>query len=1126
MKRVGLVVFLVLVCAFAASAVLSAGLANADWPKSRRDAGNRGRSPATAAAKPIIDWQADTYGHDVTMSVGTMQGPIVDANNVYTLDEGMGPNAYTMAFKRTDGSWVWTGKDSTGGYVMMAPIWYWNRSGLTLLNDGTSNFVLVGPGSSSDWAGGAGAGSLWWLNAVTGLQPDASYAFTGFVGPDYYYVSYDAPAVGADGTVYETMSQFDPNTDGYAYSGGTIYAIDPATRALKWSWGADGTVSGGASLGFHSGPLCVATVGGKNVVIFSGNVNAGDPTANVYAIQDDGTSCTVLWSKRVPPALWATPALSNDGQTVYVTTEQWQSTNNVTLFAFDVATGTQKWSINPHAELCSSPAIGADGTIYLTSTCLQGDARTDNSGKLIAVRDNGSSATIKWTMVVDYESDSYFSSPVVNSGTPPTVYFGSTSGRTYAVQDLGTDYKIIWSKALPGVGTHYWPIPVIANDGRVYIHQGEFLYGFQPGYTGPIGITGTVTDAGGTPIANALVSASTGDFPLTDAGTKRYAKTDPHGRYVITVPAGTYKVAAWIDGRVSSDPATVTLATDSSTAAADFALRTAGPNLSIGKTATASSGSGAGNVIDGNINTRWVSSGGAPQWLMVDLGSDKAIGEAVMKWESAWATSYSIQYLKDGSDPAVEANWTNAVFSTTTGAGGIAVNWITWNPKGTASTFASIAKWAPVSARYWRIKVTASRYTDVVSMYELELRSGMPPGPVSGKCADVRKLNNGDDVILEGKRVTATPGAGLPNGVVYVEDAERTGAIRVKANLPTGANAIGTGDVVKVSGTVATTAAGEKYVDGGVTKTGTAIVLDPLGMNNRDASEPNAQGLFVKIWGKVASVGSDRFVISDGSNVPVTVMCGALNKPAVNDVVRVRGVMSKDSSGPALLMRDEQVDWISAASEFQPLPLPGAFKYPQEWLVLGPFADASSGDRDYRLDHDFIADADSGLTEFTLAQLAPPYPGRAVGSKTWTRVTGSGGHVVFATADGQANNSTFYAHVWIYSPVDQQVAVRVGSDDSSKFILSNSIWLDVFGSGVAFYRTDPAVGRAEQWGQDLSNSTWLATGWNSILIKCENGTGASGADIQFVSSDNPGSPGWGGATPIQGLGYLLSNPTL
>jgi len=42
----------------------------------------------------------------------------------------------------------------------------------------------------------------------------------------------------------------------------------------------------------------------------------------------------------------------------------------------------------------------------------------------------------------------------------------------------------------------------------------------------------------------------------------------------------------------------------------------------------------------------------------------------------------------------------------------------------------------------------------------------------------------------------------------------------------------------------------------------------------------------------------------------------------------VRGVMSKEASGPVLYMNDEQVDWQYGEEVYQPLPFPGAYNIP------------------------------------------------------------------------------------------------------------------------------------------------------------------------------------------------------
>jgi hypothetical protein len=89
--------------------------------------------------------------------------------------------------------------------------------------------------------------------------------------------------------------------------------------------------------------------------------------------------------------------------------------------------------------------------------------------------------------------------------------------------------------------------------------------------------------------------------------------------------------------------------------------------LSQGHPATASSTENASftapNAVDGNTGTRWSSAFSDPQWLMVDLGATHSISQAVLNWETAYASAFQIQTSTDGS------TWTT-IYSTTTGSGG------------------------------------------------------------------------------------------------------------------------------------------------------------------------------------------------------------------------------------------------------------------------------------------------------------------------------------------------------------------------------------------------------------------------------------------------------------------------
>lgn len=95
--------------------------------------------------------------------------------------------------------------------------------------------------------------------------------------------------------------------------------------------------------------------------------------------------------------------------------------------------------------------------------------------------------------------------------------------------------------------------------------------------------------------------------------------------------------------------------------------RAAGPLLSQGRPATASStenaGTVAGNAVDGNAGTRWSSQFSDPQWLRVDLGATATIDQVRLVWEAAYARAFQIQVSTDAS------TWTS-IYATTTGAGG------------------------------------------------------------------------------------------------------------------------------------------------------------------------------------------------------------------------------------------------------------------------------------------------------------------------------------------------------------------------------------------------------------------------------------------------------------------------
>ncbi|MBU0609659.1 MAG: glycoside hydrolase family 3 C-terminal domain-containing protein, partial [Armatimonadetes bacterium] len=77
-----------------------------------------------------------------------------------------------------------------------------------------------------------------------------------------------------------------------------------------------------------------------------------------------------------------------------------------------------------------------------------------------------------------------------------------------------------------------------------------------------------------------------------------------------------------------------------------------GPDLAQGKPVEASSvendNTKAEFAVDGNGGTRWSSAFSDPQWLKVDLGQTERIGRVLLRWETAFGSSYVLEVSLDG----------------------------------------------------------------------------------------------------------------------------------------------------------------------------------------------------------------------------------------------------------------------------------------------------------------------------------------------------------------------------------------------------------------------------------------------------------------------------------------------
>ena len=123
--------------------------------------------------------------------------------------------------------------------------------------------------------------------------------------------------------------------------------------------------------------------------------------------------------------------------------------SGVGIFAIDLTSGQEKWSVATEGEIWYSPAIGADGTLYFG----------DSEGVLYAIDRDGNEV---WS--VDVVNDNARGTPLIAADGTIYVTFGDTgsSERLYAYSHDGV-FK--WFERI-GLGHK---APVIDADETIYI---------------------------------------------------------------------------------------------------------------------------------------------------------------------------------------------------------------------------------------------------------------------------------------------------------------------------------------------------------------------------------------------------------------------------------------------------------------------------------------------------------------------------------------------------------------------------------------------------------------------------------------------------------------------------------
>jgi len=336
-----------------------------------------------------------------------------------------------------------------GGEIVTAPL---------LGADGT---VYVGSWGEGDYE----------THAVYAVNPDGTLRWRYPTASSLDLRFYASPALSPDASTVYISSYRGDGGDTPA----TLYAFDPAPASgasdaerLKWS----------LNLDLNEVPVYTTTlaVGSDGVIYVGGLVGQGAGVPVVLAVEDKGDHGELLWSTKLQDGaqfiggialrevagetqhLFATTA--NVGTTLFNTLETGQ------LYALDLTTGAELASYDPSDDApaavggINSPAIGADGTVYIGVRGRFGDDAV--SGQAMAVSYNASEPGFElvWNAVLDGYVE--WNHPAI--GPDGGIYLGSSSVNEtvrFATHDEGVtpEGSTAWFHALKG--------PVgIANDNE------------------------------------------------------------------------------------------------------------------------------------------------------------------------------------------------------------------------------------------------------------------------------------------------------------------------------------------------------------------------------------------------------------------------------------------------------------------------------------------------------------------------------------------------------------------------------------------------------------------------------------------------------------------------------------
>jgi outer membrane protein assembly factor BamB len=448
--------------AICVSIILTAARADAAtvWPAYEHDRSHSGRSQfSTAGNNGVTKWDLPTGGFKIEDSptIGA-DGTIYDADtagNFYAITPS-GTTKWSAPFQAMQGT---------------------GCGGIPGINAGAA----IGPNGAIYFADQDAQVYSLTDNGI-GTSPTLNWGPVQPTGDCAHFVTTGAPTLSIDGsTLYLLVSD------------GKLYALSTSTGIVNWS----------AAIGTGGSTGTIAPVVGPDGAIY-----AASSDGKLASVKDNGASASFNWGPSTFAASFSgdSPSLSNDGTTLYIAGN---TTSPVAgdLFAIRASTGGSKWTaltLGSGEVFNTGVALGSDGgTIYLGSG-------KSTSHTLYAVTDGGTSGSLKWSLSVGFSSLKV--SPAI--GADGTIYVSSGDGNLYAVTDGGVSGSLrtffggagsVLINVTAAAGYKALSMPAIGSDGTIYMNSDtdDNFYA----YNGPVTATPTAT-ATSSPTATASRTAT------------------------------------------------------------------------------------------------------------------------------------------------------------------------------------------------------------------------------------------------------------------------------------------------------------------------------------------------------------------------------------------------------------------------------------------------------------------------------------------------------------------------------------------------------------------------------------------------------------------------------------------